>query len=491
MGKTQTAPTGDVPVEEYAAIVAAWSPEERAAREKKFLRKIDLRLLPILIIMYIMNYIDRNAVPHARVQGLETDLGLEGVQYNVVLSITFIGYILMQVPSNMLLSLLRPSWYLAGCMIAWGIVSGCTAATQNFGGLAACRFFLGITEAPFFAGVAFLFSGWYTRKELGLRLGIFFSAAMISGAFGGLFAAGIAAAFEGNKIETWRWLFLIEGIATVVFAVLTGLIIPDWPATTKWLSTEEKALGIVRILEDAGEEEDEITTFAAFKMAAKDYCVWLCILGQMCVQAVASLTNFLPTLVENFGFNTIHTLLLTAPPYLFTAVFCMFNTWYSDKTSKRSPHMIYPSLVAIAGIIITMATTNTGARYFALFLMLPGTYGCFQISNAWMANIGARPRKKRAISLAMNNAVGNVALVWTPYLYPASDGPRYMTAWSVNLALTVLTIASSAVLTFLLRRKNKKIQQLESTLSEENVEGKDYSGHREIVDLGGKARYDI
>lgn len=114
-------------------------------------------------------------------------------------------------------------------------------------------------------------------------------------------------------------------------------------------------------------------------------------------------------------------------PYLFTACFCLFNTWYSDKTSKRSPHMIYPTVAAIAGIIITMATTNLGARYFALFPMLAGTYGCFQISNAWMANIAARPQKKRAIALAMNNALGNTALVWTPYLYPTSDGPRYMT----------------------------------------------------------------
>jgi len=88
-------------------------------------------------------------------------------------------------------------------------------------------------------------------------------------------------------------------------------------------------------------------------------------------------------------------------------------------------HIIVPTLAAMTGIIITMATTNIAARYFALFLMLPGTYSCFQISNAWMSNIAARPRKKRAIALAMNNAFGNTAITWTPYLYPASQGPRY------------------------------------------------------------------
>jgi hypothetical protein len=96
-------------------------------------------------------------------------------------------------------------------------------------------------------------------------------------------------------------------------ALATAFIIPDWPSTTKWLSDDEKALAIVRLVEDAGEEEDEIHSFQALKMAASDYKVWLCILGQLSVQAVASLTNFLPTLVKNFGYSTIHTLLLTAP----------------------------------------------------------------------------------------------------------------------------------------------------------------------------------
>jgi MFS family permease len=163
--------------------------------------------------MYIMNYIDRNALPQARIQGLEEDIGLVGVQYNIVLSLTFIGYILMQVPSNMLLGICRPSLYLSSAMILWGIVSGCTGAVQSFSGVAACRFFLGITEAPFFAGVAFLFSGWYTRKELGIRLGIFFCGAMLSGAFGGLFAAGIAAAFKNNKIASWRYVSIYRSAA--------------------------------------------------------------------------------------------------------------------------------------------------------------------------------------------------------------------------------------------------------------------------------------
>lgn len=121
-----------------------------------------------------------------------------------------------------------------------------------------------------------------------------------------------------------------------------------------------------------------------------------------------------------------------------------------------------PTTVAIVGIIITVATTNIAARYFALFLMLAGTYSCFQVSNAWMANIAARPQKKRAIGLAINNSIGNLSLVWTPYLYPESDGPRYVTAWAVNLALSAVVVASSLVLHFLLKRDNNGMDEADA-----------------------------
>lgn len=128
------------------------------------------------------------------------------------------------------------------------------------------------------------FSGWYTKRELGARLGILFCGAMLSGAFAGLFAAGIAAAFEHNRIASWRWLFIIEGAATVVVAVASMFVIPDWPSTTTWLSEEERQLGIIRLIEDAGEEDEEISPWQGFVMAMKDGKLWLAVTGQVCVQ---------------------------------------------------------------------------------------------------------------------------------------------------------------------------------------------------------------
>lgn len=128
----------------------------------------------------------------------------------------------------------------------------------------------------------------------------------------------------------------------------------------------------------------------------------------------------------------------------------------------RSLHIVYPLCAVIAAIILTLATTNTGARYFALMIMVPGSYGCFQVSNAWVASVAARPKQKRAIALAMSNAVGNTSLVWTPYLYPASAGSRYTVAWSVNIALYVVCIAVSLALRVVLQRQNKRMEGVEA-----------------------------
>ena len=107
---------------------------------------------------------------------------------------------------------------------------------------------------------------------------------MLSSAFAGLFAAGIAAAFKNARIESWRWLFIIEGIATVVVSILAMFVLPNWPATTSWLTEEERQLSIVRVMEDAGEEDEEISPIQGFLMAVKDYRLWMIVGGQVCIQ---------------------------------------------------------------------------------------------------------------------------------------------------------------------------------------------------------------
>jgi MFS family permease len=179
-------------------ILRQYTPEQLATLEKKLVRKIDLRALPILIVLFLLNVLDRNAIANARLGGLEDSLGIDDVQYQTAVMVLWAGYISMMVPSNMLLSIFKPRLYLPTVVIVWGIVSGATGFVQNYTGLVALRFLVGVTEAPYFPGCIFFLSCWYTRKELPSRIATFYSGYTLSSAFGGLIAAGI--------VDRTRWL---------------------------------------------------------------------------------------------------------------------------------------------------------------------------------------------------------------------------------------------------------------------------------------------
>jgi MFS family permease len=201
-----------------------------------------------------------------------------------------VGYLLMQLPSNMLITRVRPSLYLGFAMTLWGVVSTCNAGVHSFGSLIAVRFFLGFVEAPFFPGAIFLMSSWYTRAELTRRISWFYSGNALANMFGGLLGAGILGSMEGAKgLAGWRWLFIIEGTLTIFFAILSIFVLPDYPHSTRWLSEEERAFASWRLIADINEadERHSRTIWDGAKLALKDYRLYLFI-------GVTDLPVFLP-----------------------------------------------------------------------------------------------------------------------------------------------------------------------------------------------------
>lgn len=156
--------------------------------------------------MYLFNFFDRNAMVNGRLNGLETDLGLKGNEYNTCVSILFVGYLCGQVPSNMILNRVRPSWYMAGFCLVWSVISLLTYKVTDYKSMLVCRFFLGITEAPFYPGALYMISMFYTRKEVATRMSIFYTGNMLASSFSGLIAAGVFAGLDGVKgLAGWRW----------------------------------------------------------------------------------------------------------------------------------------------------------------------------------------------------------------------------------------------------------------------------------------------
>lgn len=169
-------------------------------------RKLDLAIMPILVIMYILNYLDRQNIASAKLADIEEDLNLSAVQYQSAVSILFAGYILMQLPSNMLISKIsRPGAYICLAMAVWGVISACMAAVHNFVGLLMARFFIGFVEAVFFPGALFFLSMFYNRQQFALRTAILYSGSQLGNAFGGLFAIAILNLDGVHGLEGWRW----------------------------------------------------------------------------------------------------------------------------------------------------------------------------------------------------------------------------------------------------------------------------------------------
>lgn len=259
--------------------VAHMTPEHRARVEKRLKRKLDARCA-LFVLIYIMNYLDRNNIAAARLKGLQTDLNLSNHQYETCLSILYVGYILMQIPSNMFINRIgRPSLYLSVVMLLWGFLSTITGIVNDFKGMVVVRFFLGFVEAAFLPGTLLILSKWYTRRELTTRNAILFCGSLISNAFSALVGAAVLSNMQGTLGHAaWRWLFWIEGAITMLIAISAAVILPDLPHNTRGFTEEERQVAQLRMLEDVGEADtdskDQGVTDGLI-MAMKDFKVWL------------------------------------------------------------------------------------------------------------------------------------------------------------------------------------------------------------------------
>ncbi|KAI9727365.1 MAG: hypothetical protein M1834_008436 [Cirrosporium novae-zelandiae] len=461
---------------------------ERAAAEKALVRKIDIRLMPLIMLIYILNYLDRNNIATARLGTFEEDLNLHGTEYNTVISIFFVGYILIQVPTNMVLNKMKPALFLPTVMCCWAVVSACTGAVHTYRGLVALRFLLGFVEAPFFPGALFLFSSWYTKKELAARISILYAAGQMSGAFGGLLGSAIMSGMDGKAgLAAWRWLFIIEGTATIPVAILALFILPNYPESTKWLSPSERTLAILRIAEEANKEDNHATsnTFEGLRMAFTDPSLYLIWFMQLGLNTAAAFINFFPTIVATLGYDTTETLLLSAPPYVFSAILSILNSNHSDRKNERWLHILWPQIFCSIGFIISATTLNTAARYTATFMMM-SVYGSFGCILSWVATTLPRPSSKRAVSYAVINAGSNFASIYASYFYPSTQGPRYWQANVANVSFSALCMLLATVLRFYLAWRNRMLDRA----AEEDLVAEGKTHGTRTLELAGRWQCD-
>ncbi|KAI6142739.1 major facilitator superfamily domain-containing protein, partial [Pisolithus tinctorius] len=358
----------------------------------------------------------------------------------------------------------RPSLYIGCCAVLWGIISGLTGITKDYGSILACRVFLGVPDAGFYPGCSYLLSRWYTRKELGLRLALLLTGGMMAHAFGGLLAAAILAIFKDKfHIAAWRWLFFMEGTVTVVVGILSMWLLPDYPHNTRWLNAEERRLTQLRLAKDVGEvdmDSEEASIFEGLRMAMKDAKTYLFMLLAFFLFLSGSFTNFFPTLTATLGYSTNVTLLMSAPPWVLPAIIGVINAWHSDRTGERFFHLVTYWWITIIGFIISLSTMAIAARYFSQYLMALRSGGDM-VFIAWVANAIPRPPSKRSVVIALTIAAGNAGTIAGSYIWKESWGPQYHPSFLICLISLLAVIAVAFVIRTIQIRENKRMEHLE------------------------------
>ncbi|EFW17244.1 hypothetical protein D8B26_003972 [Coccidioides posadasii str. Silveira] len=459
-------------------------------RVKSLLRRVDIRLMPPLAILYLVAFIDRSNIGNARLQGLEKDLNLSPQQYAWCLTIFFFPYALFEVPSNIMLKLLRPSIWLTIIVFGWGIVMTVMGLCQNYSALLACRFFLGVFEAGLFPGCTFITTAWYKRFEVQYRVALFYSAASLSGAFSGLLAFAIGNMAGVRGYSGWRWLFILEGIATCVVASICYFFIPDSPGSAKWLSPEEARFLELRLQFDGHDKGYKEGGFEWKYLIqgftdAKVY-IGTIIFGAICICTYA-LSYSLPTMINLLGYSAANAQLLTIPVYAFGCIICVLNSVLSDRYKHRAAFIIAPMGMTMIGLIIGMAVDPTklpGVIYFALFLVAGGIFSGIPTTVAWTSN-NLAGQWKRAVGMALQFTLGNlVGGTVGSNIFLVKEKPKYMTAYSVLFSVTACAFLSGWALLFCIRRWNA---QKASLVEQAEREGRDLDA--ECKDLGDKNPY--
>ncbi|KAF2114154.1 major facilitator superfamily domain-containing protein [Lophiotrema nucula] len=431
--------------------------------EKKILRKMDSRLIPMLALLYLLSFLDRGNIGNAKIEGLVDDLGMTGPQYNWTLTVFFFTYAAFEVPSNLLLKRLRPSIWLPSIMVAWGIVMTLMGIVQNYTGLLIARTFLGVTEAGLFPGVAYYLTMWYCRHEMQYRQALFFSAASVAGAFSGLLAFGIAHMDGVGGLEGWRWIFILEGILTVLVAILAYFCLYDFPETATFLTEEERAFVVYRLKYQASQKDhsvkvaqDDTFEWKYVKAAFLDWQVWTNIWVYWGIVApLYGISLFLPTIINNLGYTSSTAQLLTVPIYITASVLAIAVAYLSDRYGKRSPIILACLVIMAVGFIMCISTDTPGVVYAGVFIAACALYPAFPGNITWLSN-NVAGSTKRATAQAIQIAGGNLAGAMASNFYRSKDSPRYILGHSLELAFICAGIVALLILVFNYKRINKK-----------------------------------
>ncbi|GAB7328843.1 hypothetical protein MBLNU13_g00725t2 [Cladosporium sp. NU13] len=426
--------------------------------ERKLRLKIDLMIVPTVAMLYLFCFIDRANIGNARLAGLEKDLKLTGYDYNAVLSVFYVSYIIFEIPLNILCKKMGPGWFLPATTLAFGICSLGTAFVHTFSQVCAVRFLLGIFEAGMLPGIAYYMSRWYRRSELAFRLSLYIVMAPLAGAFGGLLASGILTLDSVGSLKTWRMIFIIEGIITCGLALIAFFTLTDRPATARWLTAEERELAIARVKSErvgATEVLDKMDSKKLVRGIFNPVVLATSMIFLLDNVTVQGLAFFLPTITIYPGTTVVHQQLRTVPPYVVGAFFTVLFPFLSWRIDRRNIFLIVSAPLIMVGYIMFLASTVGQVRYGATFLITAGAFSFGALCNA-QVSANVLSDTARASAIGTNVMFGNIGGLISTWAFVPHDAPNFPIGNGLNLATSSGILILSIALMFYMKLDNSK-----------------------------------
>ncbi|KAI7869536.1 major facilitator superfamily domain-containing protein [Spinellus fusiger] len=429
---------------------------EHKIQEKKIVRALDLHIMPLFCLFYFTDHLDRANISNATLGGIHEDLGITPGQLGIIISAFYITYIIFEIPSNIILTKVSPVLWLSLIMLVWGTATLIMAFTNSFSTLLLCRLVLGAAESGYLPGILYLMSCVYKPRELSFRLGCLFCMASLSGIISGPLAYVTYYLDGQGGLHGWQYLFILEGVPTVVLSVVSYASLFNTIDSVGWLTKEQKRIQYLRMAQDKSDSENRVLpiTLGTLWRVLKDWKVWLfSLIYLLNAISVTSVAVFMPTIIDGFGFSTLIAQLLTAPPALLLTLMILLGGALADKCTHRSILIMGGFAMIGLGYLLLLVLKNPWALYGALFLVPAGIGIQAPAVVGWSA-INFPDISTRAIAIAIVITIGNTGGVIASFLYPLIDAPHYYFGNVFNVIIAFTGCLVSGFTGYLLYREN-------------------------------------
>ena len=395
--------------------MAATIPASGAARsevEISTIRAISWRLIPFLVLAYFFSYLDRVNLGFAALT-MNTELKFSPIVFAWGAGIFFIGYFLFEVPSNLALEKFGASRWIARIMVTWGIISASMALVSGVWSFYTLRFLLGVAEAGFFPGIILYLTYWYPAQYRARFLAAFAIAVPVSTVIGAPISGLLLGLNGAMGLTGWQWLFIIEGIPSVLLGIVTWFYLTDRPAKAKWLNADQKVWLSAKLESETAAKQAAVhLTLGQALRSPKVLTLSLIYFGF--VGALYGMQFWLPQIVKAFGFSNAQTGFVTAVPYLFGTITMILWARHSDATRERVMHVGLPLLLTALALAACGYIDNPSLTMVALIVAAIGVFCTFAVfwtlPTAWLSGTAA------AGAIALINSIGNLAGFGGPYL---------------------------------------------------------------------------